>query len=540
MSYLVLARKHRPQTFDQVVSQEHVTQTLKNAVLLDRVAHAVLLSGPRGTGKTTVARILAKVMNCKKAQASEPCNECESCLAITSGNAVDVLEIDGASNNSVDQIRALRENARYMPAHSRYKIYIIDEVHMLSIAAFNALLKTLEEPPSHVMFIFATTEPQKIPITILSRCQRHDFRRIDIESVSKHLETICSKEEIDIDIESLQLVARGANGSMRDALSLLDQIISCSQSGMTREQIADILGIVDRKIIFDVSDGILNKNIHKLLGIVDDVYNHGYEIKKFYADIVEHFRNLLIVKMGKNINKLVDVSLHEINLMQNQVENVPINFLSQIFNLLFQQESIIKFSVYPKMALEMAFVKLFQIKPALPIDTLIEKIDSLRKTFHEKQQVDIEERQTNVFETKKLEQKVESVNFNHSENENIDVTWRKIQDVISKKHPALGASLTKCSLKKLDGNDIELQINGGSFYINRITNDKNMAIMRKVCDDFFGKKMNIVIDTPTKQSNDNPQKKTQENSIKQDVAAHPLVAHAMEIFDGRIMDVKIL
>ena len=211
MSYLVLARKYRPQTFEEVIGQDHITRTLANAISSDRVAHAILFSGPRGTGKTTVARILAKTMNCKKGPAPIPCNECRSCKEITSGRAVDVYEIDGASNNSVDQIRELRENVRYMPAHSLYKIYIIDEVHMLSKSAFNALLKTLEEPPSHVMFIFATTEPNKIPITILSRCQRHDFRRISLESISKHMSLLCSKEGKDIKNESLELIAREAD-----------------------------------------------------------------------------------------------------------------------------------------------------------------------------------------------------------------------------------------------------------------------------------------------------------------------------------------
>jgi len=231
MSYLVLARKYRPQTFAEVVEQGHITRTLTHAISAGRMVHAVLFSGPRGTGKTTVARILAKAMNCEKGPTPDPCNICRSCREITAGSAVDVYEIDGASNNSVDQIRDLRENLRYMPAHSQYKIYIIDEVHMLSIAAFNALLKTLEEPPAHVMFIFATTEPQKIPVTILSRCQRHDFRRIPIESMTQHMEMISSKEGIRIPSESVWLIAREAGGSMRDALSLLDQVMACCGAG---------------------------------------------------------------------------------------------------------------------------------------------------------------------------------------------------------------------------------------------------------------------------------------------------------------------
>jgi len=249
MSYLVLARKYRPQTFEDVVKQDHVTQTLTNAISSGRVAHAILFSGPRGTGKTTIARILAKALNCEKGPTSTPCNICQSCKEITSGGSVDVFEIDGASNNGVDHIRDLRENVKYMPAHSKYKIYIIDEVHMLSTAAFNALLKTLEEPPPHILFLFATTEPHKIPITILSRCQRHDLRRISIGDVSEHMAKLCSKEKINISAESLDIIARESGGSMRDALSLLDQVMVCSsESEISHNHVLNILGIIDRKI----------------------------------------------------------------------------------------------------------------------------------------------------------------------------------------------------------------------------------------------------------------------------------------------------
>ena len=285
MSYLVLARKYRPQTFAQVIKQDHVTRTLANAIASGRVAHAILFSGPRGTGKTTVARILAKAMNCKEGPTEVPCNACRSCREITSGSGVDVFEIDGASNNSVDQIRELRENIQYRPAHSLYKIYIIDEVHMLSIAAFNALLKTLEEPPSHVMFLFATTEPHKIPITILSRCQRHDFRRIDIESILKHMDMLCDKEGIKISVESLSLIAREAGGSIRDALSLLDQVMSCASGSITHDHVLDILNVIDRKIIFDISKTLLVGGIPELLDILDEIsgFMTGHKRLLYYS-----------------------------------------------------------------------------------------------------------------------------------------------------------------------------------------------------------------------------------------------------------------
>ena len=290
MSYLVLARKYRPQTFDQVIEQAHITRTLTNAISSGRVAHAILFSGPRGTGKTTVARILAKAMNCNEGPTPEPCNVCRSCNEITAGHAIDVFEIDGASNNSVDQIRELRGNIKYMPAHSPNKIYIIDEVHMLSSAAFNALLKTLEEPPSHVMFMFATTEPHKIPITILSRCQRYDFRRISLDSISTYMASLCRQEGFEVAEESLGLIAREAGGSMRDALSLLDQIMTGTQGLMTHEQVLDILGVIDRKILFDLSDSILKADIHAVLDLLDDIYDRGHDMKKLYADNLGAFQ----------------------------------------------------------------------------------------------------------------------------------------------------------------------------------------------------------------------------------------------------------
>lgn len=532
MSYLVLARKCRPQTFEQVIKQNHVTQTLTNAISSGRVAHAILFSGPRGTGKTTVARILAKSMNCKEGPATVPCNVCKSCREITLSSAVDVFEIDGASNNSVDQIRALRENIRYMPAGSRYKIYIIDEVHMLSISAFNALLKTLEEPPSHVMFIFATTEPRKIPITILSRCQRYDFRRIDIESISKYLETICAREGVDLAVSSLQLIAREAGGSIRDALSLLDQVMTCAEETITNDHVLDILGVIDRKVIFDISGAVLRKDILELLDILDEVYDRGHEMKQLYTYLVEHFRNLLVIRMGKRISKLVDLPAHEIDMMLDQVKGVSAAFLNQILDLLLKEESAIRFSTQPKLTLEMAFIKIFQIKPALPIDLLIEKLDNLRKGVYEK-----EEEETDIC--KKLEEP--SVVTTFDSDGSLAKTWEKLLDIFSEKHPLLAANLTRCTLKRLTDKDIEIEVNGNGFNINMVRRDKNVAIIKRVCSDFFGKRMDLTIKVKKIQQDDKDQQKRGENSrLKQEVLNHSLVADAIEIFGGKVIDVKIL
>ena len=348
MSYLVLARKYRPQNFETVVQQSHVTRTLANAIAAGRVAHAILFSGPRGTGKTTIARILAKAMNCENGPTATPCNQCRSCREITAGHASDVFEIDGASNNSVDQVRDLRENLKYMPVHSRFKIYIIDEVHMLSLAAFNALLKTLEEPPEHILFMFATTEIHKIPITILSRCQRHDLRRIDGKGIVQHMATICKEESAKIDAESLHLIAQEAGGSMRDALSLLDHVLACAQGEITVELISDLLGVVDRRHLFVMADAVLTGDIQQVLKGIDEAWRQGYEIKRFYTDLAGYFHHLSLIKLGAKAEQLVDLPRQEIEQMKAQVQSIPHSFLVQIVDLLFQAEPAIKFSSQPQ------------------------------------------------------------------------------------------------------------------------------------------------------------------------------------------------
>jgi len=528
MPYLVLARKYRPQTFDQVVKQGHITQTLTHAISSDRVAHAILFSGPRGTGKTTVARILAKAMNCAEGPVPTPCNACGSCKEITIGNAVDVFEIDGASNNSVDQIRELRENIKYMPGYSRFKIYIIDEVHMLSVAAFNALLKTLEEPPSHIIFMFATTEVHKIPITILSRCQRHDFRLIDTESISKQMEMICRKEGAEISDESLWLIAREAGGSMRDALSLLDQVMICAEGPVTHSLVLETLGIIDRKVIFDISGAILDGDIPTVLDMLDETYDRGYEVQKLCADLIEHFRNLLVVKLGKNIRKLVNHPEHEIDLMRGQVKDISAAFVNQIFDLLFKEEHAVRHSAHPKLALEMAFIRMLQIKPALPIDVLIEKLDTLKDDVHDG-------RGGNRDKEKKP-----TVSEPVSPDENLDRTWETLLDTISDKHPALVANLRKCKLKKPAGQSLEIEVTDNGFNLNMIRRNKNMTALKKVCDDFFGKQMDLIITAKKNQNDKNLQKKNQTFGLKQEALSHPLVTTAMDIFDGKVVDVKLL
>ena len=544
MSYLVLARKYRPQTFEQVVGQAHVTQTLKNAIQTDRVAHALLFTGPRGIGKTSVARILAKAMNCKEGPTPTPCNVCTSCREITDGIAVDVFEIDGASNRGINEIRELRENIKYMPGHSRCKIYIIDEVHMLTAEAFNALLKTLEEPPAHVLFIFATTEAQKIPFTILSRCQRHDFRRIRLEDILKYLRDICQGTSFEISEESLQLLAREADGSMRDALSLLDQIMAYSEKSASDDQVLEILGAVDRKVIFDLSSALLSHDVVKALKLLDEVYSHGHDLKRLSMQIVEHFRHLLIIKMDHNASQLVDVPEHELILMEQQVENISLESLNQVFTTLFQAETGIRLSPQPKLALEVLLIKLAQLKPVVSFDEIIKKLGHLAKEI---------ETGYGITEVKEVCQGLQpemppvtelttEPDQESAPSENLAQTWEQLLAVFSEGYPSLVPNLEKATLTSIGKDFVEITVTGNSFYTTRLRDKKSMALLQKVCNQFFKRKMKIKIVESGKGVSQKKQYKESDRArrLKKEALSHPLVTDALEVFKGRIVDVKIL
>ncbi|MCK6502289.1 DNA polymerase III subunit gamma/tau, partial [Myxococcota bacterium] len=324
MSYVAIARKWRPRSFEDIAGQGHVTRTLSNAIKLGRIHHAFLFSGARGVGKTTAARTLARCLNCLDAgPRPDPCGQCDCCRDILAGNSPDVIEIDGASNNSVDDIRDLRDSVRYMPARGRYKVYIVDEVHMLSKGAFNALLKTLEEPPAHVVFIFATTEPQKIPETILSRVQRFDFKRIPQQTVVDYLAHICQAEGVEIPADGLRLIARAGEGSMRDSQSLLDQVISFAGSQATTEQVADVLGLVDRRLLYEMLDGMLRGEADRCLEAISRVYAYGYDLGEFTAEMLELLRNAALVGLSPQSHRYLDAPAEELDRLKALAGDVP-------------------------------------------------------------------------------------------------------------------------------------------------------------------------------------------------------------------------
>src|SRR4030042_1720671 len=317
-SYLVLARKWRPQLFEEVVGQQHITQTLQNAISQKRGAHAFLFTGARGVGKTSTARILAKALNCEKGLQTNPCDQCTNCQEITHGTSMDVIEIDGASNRGIDEIRELKENVRYTPAKSRHKIYIIDEVHMLTREAFNALLKTLEEPPPHIIFVFATTEPHKIPATILSRCQRYDFKRIPLKEIIGSLKWIIEEEKVQISQRGLLLIARESEGSMRDAQSLLDQVISYGGKQIRDEDMTDVLGLIDQKILYDTIEAIAQKDTERCLEIVENIYQYGYDIQHFCQELLQYLRNLILIKVSRHPEELIELPAEELEGLRKQ------------------------------------------------------------------------------------------------------------------------------------------------------------------------------------------------------------------------------
>ncbi|HEX9444257.1 MAG TPA: DNA polymerase III subunit gamma/tau [Candidatus Binatia bacterium] len=392
MAYLVLARKWRPQRFDDIVGQGHVTQVLRNAIGAGRIAHAYLFTGVRGVGKTTAARVLAKALNCEKGPTANPCNECSQCVEITAGNSLDVYEIDGASNRGIDEVRQIIENVRYQPAKSRFKIYIIDEVHQVTKDAFNALLKTLEEPPEFVKFILATTEPHRLPETILSRCQRFDFRRISTREAVERLKHIAAAESLKISDGALLLLAREAEGSMRDAQSLLEQILSYAapgkgQTDIDERLVENILGVTERRVLYDLSRAVIAGGAKQAVELVARVVNQGKDVTRLSRELVEHFRNLLVARLTGDpaaapaglSDQLLDLPDQEIDELRLQAAGLSADALLDYFKFMAEGDEEVARSAYPRFALEAALIRLATLTGAVPVDQLLERLEGMEK-----------------------------------------------------------------------------------------------------------------------------------------------------------------
>lgn len=372
MNYQVIARKWRPQSFQEMVGQLHISTTLTNALRNGRVPHALLFTGPRGTGKTSSARIVAKALRCSEAIDFIPCGKCSSCLEIAQGSSIDVIEIDGASNNGVDAIRELRETVGYMPSSGKYKIYIIDEVHMLSTSAFNALLKTLEEPPAHVVFILATTEVQKIPQTILSRCQRFDFRRIPTRQIADHIKHICQSEKIQFEDDALWLIARQGDGSMRDALSLLDQVITFTNSDLSRHKVIEILGLTDQSLMQETLFALLHRDTTKILRILEKLNESALEPELFAQSILESLRTLLLVKVSQGqVQKLVDLPDSELTWYADQAKDLSEPEIHLLFDMALKGAQDITRSQDPRLVFEVVLLRMASAPKILDLKNLL-------------------------------------------------------------------------------------------------------------------------------------------------------------------------
>jgi DNA polymerase III subunit gamma/tau len=578
LSYLVLARKWRPQTFSDLVGQEHVSQTLKNAIDGGRVAHAFLFTGARGVGKTSSARILAKALNCESGLTVEPCNVCSTCLEITEGNSVDVFEIDGASNTGVDDIRELRDNIKYLPSRSRYKIFIIDEVHMLTNNAFNALLKTLEEPPSHVKFIFATTEPHKVPITILSRCQRFDFKRIALPRIVARLRYIVDQEGVTVSDEALAVVARKGDGSMRDALSTLDQVLAFCGESVADADVAALLGVVDRRLIMEASRAVFAGEVRGVLEIVARVDSFGYSMRQFCQELIDQFRGVAIIQAVGDATGLLELSEAEISELAALAKGQTPGELQRHLTLLLKAEGEMAFASFPRLVLEMALMKMASLRPAVPVQELLRRLAALEGSApaaaRAPQQGAAPERQEARPASRPAAsaasysgpasapaparsaaapapQASAAVQAPPAPPLPVDAgeLWGSLVRFVKGKRPMIGSELEQVYPVKVSRELIEIGCLSGSYELRRMSDPDKIAELKALAQAHFGVATVVRVAVLDAIPTDAPPTLSEKKSLadaeraanlRREAEAHPLVTCAVEIFDGEIAEVKEL
>ncbi len=532
MSYLVLARKWRPQTFGDVIGQSHVTKTLQNALKNDCLAHALLFSGPRGVGKTSVARILAKAVNCESGPAPDPCNKCGVCREITAGSSIDVQEIDGASNRGIDDIRQLRENIQFLPTRCRHRIYIIDEVHMLTKEAFNALLKTLEEPPSHVYFIFATTEPEKIPATIHSRCQHYEFRRLSTAELADHLGKIVQTEGMGLQQDAMLLLAREAEGSVRDSLSLLDQVAAYGATSL--KEVCEVLGVVGTQVLKELAVAILESDVAKALRLIDDVYSFGGNIQKFTTDLVFFFRNLVVLRnLGpERAVTLMDLSREDVDKFPSVISKYTAHSLFQVLDALMKGQEAIYRSTTPKLSLEMLVIRLCSMKEVLGIDDLLGKVDKLLSSGR------IGKENFSEGSQKEISAAPESDSVTQTAKECSPEIWTDFVDFVKEHHPVLGSLLACCEETESNGDRVQLKCRSGMQH-DMLCEVGHQQRLRELTKKFFSRVIDVVVEETCVANNSDAGGAGKTFSLRDELIQSSLVQEAVKVFHARISDVRV-
>ena len=550
MSYQVLSLKLRPQRFDEVVGQTHVTRTLQNAIGLDRVAHGYIFSGPRGVGKTTTARILAKVLNCKNPKDNNPCGTCVNCTEITQGSNLDVQELDGASNRGIDEMRDLREAVKYPPNNSKYRIYIIDEVHMLTREAFNALLKTLEEPPPHVIFIMATTDAHKVPATILSRTQRFDFKHISINDISEYLKQILESENIKYDTDGIRLIAQKADGSLRDSLSLLDQTIAYASDGLDVETIRDVLGIIKENVFLNIIQTIEKRDHKEVIHQLNQLIDAGYAISDFISGFNDFLRNCMIQKTGESAK--LNLSENSLNWLQMGCRFSTVDFL-RMLDLSLQFESKLRFLQQPQISLEALFIKLSMMDASVDIASILSgevpKTISVKKPESQKPSITTEKPDSPLVQTEPMESPQPTENNPVTEKlttptppavsepvpqqvrnltlEDFNNSWTEIIEGLEEKNSKIAHFLEEAKLSSFDGKQLLIElVNGHRFHLKTL--EKDAEQIASVINDKLNQKIRIKFHIQ-ENNEEKPEKKKPES------AEHPLFMKVLETFEGEII-----
>ena len=564
MTYKVLSRKWRPQQFEEVVGQIHVTKTLQNAIRLDRIGHGYLFTGPRGVGKTTVARIFSKVINCKNPINYTSCSECINCTEITNGSSMDVLELDGASNRGIDEIRDLRESIKYPPNSGKFRIYIIDEVHMLTNQAFNALLRTLEEPPEHGKFILATTDIHKVPSTIISRCQRFDFNRITSSVILKRLSEILEDENISSDQESLLAISRKADGSMRDALSLLDQVISYSGDSFKIEQISSLIGLIPSEMYFNFSNALLEKDYSQMLGVISSIRNKGLSLEDFNEGLIEHFNNLMVSKVSEgdellDLNK--DTKSDYINNSKMWISKDIIRISKVLHDIYYSLKNV----KHPMIFFEMTAMKLMEMDSSVSISELI---SGSRELSQKKKHEDSQSLKNNSDEAIKNNQDIsksdledsESLNNNSDKEiknndkiskpdsedfksvisdkvldlENIKSNWSDFVGMITKKRPSIGTILDSSIPIELVGNNLNIDIMDLSdFSVANL--ERHSSLINQFAENYFNSPVKIFPKLVVSKKKENVSKKSSKENEDNIVTNDNVLSKVIEVFDGELL-----